>query len=294
MGTLWKDIRYKMLHSGSKLGLLIGINVIVFLAINIPAVFEQLFSGFGNSAVLTFVHNWLALPSALPKLITRPWTMVSYMFMHDGVFHILFNMLWLYWFGQIFEEYLGNKRTLTLYFLGGLMGAIFFVASYNIFPAFASSGLLWGSTIVGASACVMAIIIGTATLLPNYEISLMFIGPVKLKWLAIFFVIIDFLGVASANAGGEIAHLGGALIGFIYIKQLQRGNDWSKSINNIFTPKAKIRVVAGGSDTRKSSASSLPRQDEIDRILDKISQSGYDSLNKQEKETLFRASNNDR
>lgn len=284
-----------MLHSGSKLGLLIGINVIVFLGINIPAVIEQLFTNFGNSAVLTFAHDWLALPAALPRLATRPWTAISYMFMHSGVFHILFNMLWLYWFGQIFEEYLGNKRTLTIYFLGGLAGAFFFVASYNIFPAFTTSGLLWGSTVVGASACVMAVIIATATLLPDYEIPLMFIGPVKLKWLALFFIAIDFLQIASANAGGFIAHLGGALMGFIYIKQLQRGNDLSKPLINMFSPKSKIKVVAGSAqDPRRSSASSFPHQDEIDRILDKISQSGYDSLNKQEKETLFRASNNDK
>ncbi len=293
MNSLWNDIRYKMLQSGSKLGLLIGINVIVFLGIYIPAIFEQMFRGFGNSSILNFTSVWLALPSYLPRLATRPWTIISYMFMHDGVFHILFNMLWLYWIGQIFEEYLGYKRIVTLYFLGGLAGAFFFIASYNIFPAYTASGLLWGSTVVGASACVMAIVIATATLLPDYTLYLMFIGPVKLKWLAIFFVLIDFLSVASANSGGEIAHLGGALVGFIYIKQLRRGNDWSAPINKIFTPSPKLKVTAGGiTDNRKPSG--LPRQDEIDRILDKISQSGYDSLNKQEKETLFRASKNDR
>jgi membrane associated rhomboid family serine protease len=288
MSTLWKDIRYKMLHSGSKLGLLIGINVLVYLLINVPAVFEQLFRGFGNSTISNTAYNWLAMPSALNKLVTHPWTPITYMFMHNGVFHILFNMLWLYWFGQIFEEYLGNKRTVTLYFLGGLTGALFFVASYNIFPAFAGIGVLGGATIVGASACVMAIIVATATLLPDYTIFLMFLGPVKLKWLALFFVIIDFLNVASANAGGELAHLGGALIGFIYIKQLRRGNDWNKPIDKLFTPKSKIKVVAGGATDNKRSE---PRQDEVDRILDKISQSGYNSLSKQEKETLFRASN---
>ena len=293
MNTLWNEIRYKMLHSGSKLGLLIGINVLIFLGIGIPAVLEQLFTHFGNSSISHFAANWLALPSYVPRLITRPWTIISYMFMHDGVFHILFNMLWLYWMGRIFEEYLGHKRTIVLYFLGGVAGAFFFVASYNLFPAYAASGLLWGSSVVGASACVMAIVVATATLLPDYTISLMFIGPVKLKWLAIFFVLIDFLNVASANSGGEIAHLGGALIGFIYIKQLKRGNDWSTSINKMFVPSPKIKVTAGNiTDSRK--ITSLPRQDEIDRVLDKISQSGYDSLNKQEKETLFRASKDDR
>lgn len=288
MHTLWKDIRYKLLQSGSKLGLLIGINVAVFLIINVPAVVDQLFNGFGNSAISTLANNYLALPAYLPKLLTRFWTPLTYMFMHAGIFHILFNMLWLYWIGQIFEEYLGYKRTIGLYLLGGLGGALFFVASYNIFPAFATSGLLWGSTVVGASACVMAIVVATATLLPDYTIYLMLIGPVKLKWLAVFFVVIDFLTVTGANSGGEIAHLGGAFMGFIYIKQLQRGRDWNKPISSIFS--SKIKIVHGGvTEGVKTS----PRPDEVDRILDKISLSGYDSLNKQEKETLFRASKNE-
>jgi membrane associated rhomboid family serine protease len=291
MSTLWKDIRYRLLQSGSNLGLLIGINVLVFLAINIPAVLEQLFNGIGNSAIINFANNYLSLPAYLPKLLAHFWTPVTYMFMHEGVFHILFNMLWLYWMGQIFEEYLGNKRTVTLYLLGGLAGALFFVASYNIFPAYTSSGLLWGSSVVGASACVMAIVVATATLLPDYTLYLILIGPVKLKWLALFFVVIDFLNVAGANSGGEIAHIGGALMGFIYIKQLQAGRDWSRLINRIFSSSSKIKVVQGGAaDGVKGS----PRQDEVDRILDKISQSGYDSLSKQEKEILFRASKNDR
>jgi len=290
MSAIWKDIRYKVLHSESKLGMLIFVNVAVYLAIKIPAVFEQLFTGFGNSNIDNFAYTHLALPANLTKLLTLPWTPVTYMFMHNGVFHILFNMLWLYWMGQILEEYLGTKRTVPLYFLGGLAGALFFVASYNIFPAYTQSGIMWGASVVGASACVMAIVVASATLLPDYTIYLMFIGPVKLKWLALFFIIIDLLNVAGANSGGEIAHLGGALMGFVYIKQLQKGNDWGKSISHVFTSKTKIRVISG---ERTTTYSGPPRQDEIDRILDKISQSGYDSLNKQEKETLFRASNND-
>lgn len=205
--------------------------------------------------------------------------------MHAGFFHILFNMLWLYWMGQIFEEYLGNKRTIGLYLLGGLSGALFFVLAYNFLPAFA--GVVSGSTVVGASASVMAIIIATATLLPDYTISLMFIGPVRLKWIAIFYVLIDFLSIAGPNAGGEIAHLGGALFGFIYIKQLQRGHDWIGAIRGIFKSSSKLKVATRNSDRNSNSK---PRQEEIDRILDKISQAGYDSLNKQEKEVLFRAS----
>jgi membrane associated rhomboid family serine protease len=288
MSTLWQNIQYKVLGSASKLNLLIGINIVVYLLINIPATLETFL--FQSGSIAGFSDNYLLLPASLPKLLNRFWTPLTYMFMHATIFHILFNMLWLYWFGQIFEEYLGNKRTIGLYIMGGLSGALFFVASYNIFPIFTHDPSSAGHVMVGASAGVMAIIIATATLLPNYSISLIFIGPVKLKWLALFFVILDFLGIAGPNAGGELSHLGGALMGFVYIKQLQRGHDWVGTIANLFKPKPKLKVVS--KNTSKSSHD-LPRQEDIDLILDKISKSGYDSLSKQEKEILFRASNNE-
>jgi len=196
-------------------------------------------------------------------------------------------MLWFYWFGQIFEEYLGNKRTLGLYIMGGLAGAFLFVLSFNTLPLFSHSVAMSGA-LVGASASVMAIMVATATLLPNYTISLILIGPVKLKWLVLFFIIIDFFGIVGPNAGGEIAHLGGGLIGFIYIKQLQKGHDWVGNIAAAFKPKSALKVV---STNPSRSSSGTPRQEDIDNILDKISRSGYDSLSKQEKEILFRASN---
>ena len=291
MSTLWQNIQYKIQQSGSKIGLLIGINVVVYLVINITAVVEQLFAGFGNSMILNFTNEYLLLPASLPKLAVRFWTPFTYMFMHAGIFHILFNMLWLYWMGQIFEEYLGNKRTVGLYIFGGLAGGLLFIACYNILPAFTSINAAEGAPLVGASASVMAIIIATATLLPNYTIPLIFIGPVKLKWIALFYIVIDFLGIAGSNAGGEIAHLGGALLGFVYIKQVQRGNDWIGAISKMFTkPKPAMKVVSHNQPQKRSSGQ--PRQEEIDRILDKISSSGYDSLSKQEQDTLFRASNN--
>ena len=288
MSTLWKDIQYKMLHSGSKLNLLIGINIIVYLLINVTAVIEALL--FRSNNISFFTDKYLLLPAYLPKLLTHFWTPLTYMFMHAGFFHILFNMLWFYWFGQIFEEYLGKKRTLGLYLMGGLAGAFLFVLAYNTIPLYTHYNLALNSTLVGASASVMAIIVATATLLPDYTIPLILIGPVKLKWLALFFVILDFLGIAGLNAGGELSHLGGAFIGFVYIKQLQKGNDWIAGITNLFKPRPKMKVVSKNT-SRKSN--DLPRQEEIDLILDKISRSGYDSLTKQEKEVLFRASNNE-
>jgi len=283
MSTLWQNIQYKMLKSGNRINLLIGINVLIFLIVNIASVIEHLV--FRSEIIDYYTKEYLLLPSFLPKLLTHFWTPITYMFMHAGIFHILFNMLWLYWFGQIFEEYLGNKRTIGLYILGGLTGALFFVAAYNIFPLF--STLVTDSTVVGASASVMAVIVATATLLPDYSISLILIGPVKLKWIALFYVVIDFLSIAGPNAGGEFAHLGGALFGFVYIKQLQRGRDWIGAITGIFRSRSKMKIAAKNSDKNQSGK---PRQEEIDRILDKISQTGYESLNKQEKEILFRAS----
>ncbi len=289
MSTLWQNIQYKMLRSGSKLNLLIGINIIVFLLINIPATLETLF--FRTDVIAAYSADYLSLTAYLPKLLIRFWTPLTYMFMHAGIFHIVFNMLWFYWFGQIFEEYLGKKRTLGLYLFGGIGGAFLYILSYNTLPFFTHENAALYSTMVGASASVMAIMVATATLLPDYTISLMFIGPVKLKWLILCFIVIDFLGVTGFNAGGELGHLGGALMGFIYIKQLQKGHDWIDSITRIFKPKSKLKVVSKSTSGRNND---IPRQEEVDQILDKISNSGYDSLNKQEKEILFRASKNER
>ncbi|GAB2987171.1 rhomboid family intramembrane serine protease [Mucilaginibacter puniceus] len=288
MNTFWQQIANKTFKSTSKLYLLIAINVAVFLVINVPSVFERLIAQ--TDVIQTYTFDYLAMPAYLPKLLIRFWTPITYQFMHAGILHILFNMLWLYWMGQIFEEFLGRKRTIGLYLLGGLFGGAFFVISYNVFPFFVSGNAAVSSSVVGASASVMAIIVGAATIVPNYTIPLMFIGPVKLKWLVLFYVVIDFLGVTGPNAGGQIAHLGGAFFGFMYVKQIQKGNDWVASIAGIFKKRSKLKVVV---NNQNKDAVTKPRQEDIDRILDKISQSGYEKLTKQEKEILFRASNNE-
>ena len=283
--TFWDNIQYKITALRSKLYLLIWINIAVFLVINVPGTVEGWI--YSTKYIAAFTSEYLSLPSNLSKLLIRFWTPLSYMFMHADIWHILFNMLWLYWFGQIFEEFLGKKRTIGLYLLGGLAGGVLFVIAFNLLPLF--SYVKQVSHVVGASASVMAIVVAAATIAPNYSISLMFIGPVKIKWIALFYVVVDFLSTTGPNAGGQIAHLGGALIGFIYVKQLQRGNDWIEGIKGIFKfkPKSKLKVV---STNRDKNPAVKPRQEEIDAILDKISQNGYDSLNKHEKEILFRAS----
>jgi len=283
----WQNIYYRVFKSGSKLYMLIGINVIIFLAIGAASVLENLLLNSDN--VYQLAYSYLTLPSYLPRLAAHFWTPLTYMFMHADFLHLLFNMLWLYWLGQIFEEFLGDKRILGLYLMGGLAGALFFVGSYNLFPMFTQNGIYVGASVVGASASVMAIIAAAATITPNYEIMLFGILPIKLKWIAIFYVATGFWGIKGPNAGGEIAHLGGALMGFLYVKQLQRGNDWIAGIANLFKFKKRSKLKVA-STNRNIVTDDAPRQEEIDRILDKISTTGYDNLSKQEKDTLFRAS----
>jgi membrane associated rhomboid family serine protease len=273
-GELW----FKMVNSGSRLNLFIGINVLVFLIIGIVAVFD-LFTG---SMMADRLTKLLSMPAWLPYLPYKFWTPLTYMFLHREFFHILFNMLWLYWMGRIFEEYLKPEQFTFTYIAGGLAGALFYILAYNIFPAFSTNAE--NSVILGASASVNAIVIAIATLLPDYSIMLLLFGIVRLKYLAIAFILIDFLSIAASNPGGSIAHLGGALLGFMYIKQLQNGRDWSK----IFHRRMKLKVVSNQKTARN--IHQLPDQEIIDHILDKISKSGYESLSKKEKEQLFNAS----
>lgn len=279
---MWEEIRTQVFRSGNRLNLLIGVNVIVFLFLSLLGVVEMLTTR--NAAISAILNDYLAVPSYLPKLLIRFWTPFTYMFLHSGFFHILFNMLWFYWMGNIFQEYLGGKKLVDLYIIGGLAGAFLYVLFYNIFPLFADVKAV--STTVGASAAVMAIIVATATLLPDYTIQLMFLGSVKLKWIALFYVLFDLISITGPNAGGEISHIGGAVAGFFYIKHLQGSTMLGRAFERFSKPKT-LQVV---SKNYSRNNSIRPKEEEIDSILDKISQSGYASLTKKEKEILFNAS----
>ena len=283
---MWDEIKFKVLHSGSKLNLLIGINVAVFLVLGLIGIFETLSTA--NHIVHQTIQSYLTLSSYLPTLLTRFWTPFSFMFMNEGIITFIFNMLWFYWMGKIFEEYLGAKKLVTLYIFGGLLGAVFFIVAFNVFPLFAA--IKNTATAVGAAGSVMAIIVGTATLLPDYTLFMLFIGPVKLKWLAAVYVLIDLFMTTGPDPGDAFVHLGGALMGFIYIRQLKKGNNMGQWVEKLFKPRPKLKIAS----RNLKNTDSKPRQEEIDRILDKISVMGYDSLSKQEKETLFRASNDDK
>jgi membrane associated rhomboid family serine protease len=281
--NIFKDVVFKVFRSGNPMFLYIGINTILFVLVAIIGLVFFL----ANKAIDTnlLVRTYFGLPALLSALPAKFYTIFTYMFFHDGLLHLLFNMLWLFWFGNIFMNFLKVKQFHFIYIAGGLLGAVFFLAGLNIFPVFASE--LSSSTVVGSSAAVMAIIVATATLVPNYTLQLMFFGLVKIKYLAIAYFVFDFISIASANAGGSLAHIGGALLGFVFIKQLQKGNDWSK----IFDRKPKLKVVKNDNPIKKTNPNTVSQQ-EIDAILDKISSSGYDKLSSSEKEKLFKASKN--
>ena len=272
---------------------LVLINLIVFavlLLIKIP------FGLFGNTAIYTWILNELSMPASFQEIIYKPWTILTYSFVHEGLWHIAGNMLTLYWFGSIITEFLGSRRVVNLYVLGALSGGLTYILAYNIFPVFAP---YYQNTILyGASASVFAILVAAPTLLPQYIIYLRFIGPVKIIYIALLMIVISTIGTLGGNAGGNFAHLGGALIGYIYIKQLKAGNDLGKPISaildffkNIGKPKSNVRVTyRNDKNVNTYSKTDIPDQAAIDRILDKISVSGYNSLSKEEKEELFSAS----
>ena len=265
---------------------IILINVIIFIGASFIEVFLTL-SGAGN--LFKLIINKLMLPASFTSFIIQPWSLISYFFLHLNFTHILWNMLFLYWFGKIIQDNIGNNAVISLYVLGGIIGGLSYMALFNIIPYYENR--ISESLMLGASAGVFSIVAGSATLLPNYTFYLLFLGPVRIKYIALFYILLSFLDVTGSNAGGEIAHLGGALIGYLFIRQLQNGINMGEGIINIINlfnrkKNKKEREETIINEEQKSDIS----QDEIDNILDKISESGYSSLSKKEKEKLFNAS----
>jgi membrane associated rhomboid family serine protease len=282
-------------RQGNILTRLIYINLAVFLTVHIVAVIIKFTLRLEGVA---FISDWLSVPSSLGRLTWKPWTLFTYMFLHVDFYHILSNLIFLYFGGRMFTEFLGEKRLVAVYVLGGLSGALLYILFFNIFPYFSEA--VSSSSALGASASVLAILVAVATYIPNYVVRLFFLFEVKLKYIALFLVILDIASMSSSNAGGHIAHLGGAIFGYYYIKGYQKGMDWSTffyrwvdGLKSLFIPKrSKMKVAYKREKTkvRSSKSSQTTNQENIDRILDKISKSGYDSLTKEEKDTLFRAS----
>ncbi len=277
--------------NGNALTRLIYINIGVFLALHILLIFLYLFSSRESSISII---EWLAVPSNLGMLARKPWTVITYMFLHKDFFHILFNLLWLYWFGKIFLSFLDEKHLLNVYILGGVSGALLYIVSYNLIPVLSSQA--GNSIALGASAAVMAVVIATATYSPNYNVYIVFLGPVKIIWVALVGFILSSLVDFSMNTGGKIAHIGGALFGYMFILSYKKGNDitlwFSRIMDSIFSllkPRKKMRVThKRTTNDYEYNVAKKEEQKNIDYILDKISKSGYDSLTKDEKETLFK------
>ncbi len=288
-------IRYRI-QTATVTEKLIALNVLVFIIFFLVRTIGFLFQ-----VPSDFLMQWFVFPKDPGEFLFKPWTIITYSFLHAGIWHILSNMLILYFAGIYFLNYFSPKRLLNYYFLGVIIGALVYMLSYNLFPAFQGTGR---SYLIGASAGVMAVLIGIASHIPNMRVRLLLLGSVKFWWIAVFLVIVDVVQIPMGNAGGHLAHLGGAALGFMYTKQLQKGNDIGKWFENIldwfvslFKPrdkKAKMKTVYRGQKpkTKPKSSGSIDKdekQKKVDAILDKISKSGYESLTKAEKDFLFQA-----
>lgn len=296
--SIQEDLHYRF-NFGNMVVKLIFVNVGIFLLIN---VLKVVFFLFQNTAIYNLMLVKLSLPAALPALAKQPWTVFTYMFLHEDFFHVLFNMLWLFWFGEIFVLYLGDKKILPLYLLGGIAGALFYIASFNLIPVFQNT--LQSAVLIGASASVLAIVFGAVTLNPNHEVRLIFLGDVRIKYIALFSLLIDVISIPRGNAGGYIAHLGGAFCGWLFVRGLRSGVDASQPITKFteavaeqFSDKKQQKVLHAEKRTTQYAEVSLKNvetkeqgnseQERLDEILDKISRSGFDSLSESDKKFLF-------
>ena len=283
------------------------VNVAVFVIVRVVALVCLLFAVDATPAI-----ELLEMPSNPVKFVHQPWSLISYMFLHYDVMHILFNMLWLYWFGAMFHQIFGTRRFVGLYFLGGIGGALLYMLAYNVLPLFSSTeGLLHG-----ASASVLAIVAATAVRQPDYKVGLLFFGQISLKWIAIVTIFIDVISIGSSNAGGHIAHLGGALVGAAFALADRRGTDitawFNRAIDWIVNltrrrPRVKVGNFHNSPFTRTKQQPRTDKQQyerdngrrhtmtpaeeaEMDEILKKIKLSGYSSLTAEEKRRLFEVS----
>lgn len=285
-----KDDIVKSFKEGSLLTKLIYVNIAAFVFVNLILVVYKLIQ------IECPWVNFLMLPSDLNAFILHPWTIITYMFMHTSFIHILFNVLMLYWFGQLFMTFFNQRDLVGVYVIGGLAGGLFYLLAFNLVPYYIQHG---SSYLLGASASVMAIVVATAVMSPDYQVRIPLIGMIKIEWIAVASVLISLLGITSTNAGGELAHLGGALIGYIFAKEYKKGTNIVGWINKLIDwlvdlpkKKSKMKVSYENQSVQRETdaeynARKKQHNDEIDRILDKIKQSGYDSLSDNERKQLF-------
>ncbi len=279
------NIRIQQLNSAEKL---ILINVVCFV---LPMLIKTVLFLFNISS--TNFINWFELSASWIDLPTKPWSIITYSFLHSGFFHLFWNMYLLFFSSKLFLNLFPSNTFFNVYFLGVVVGGITFILSYTFFPVFQNSS----PVMIGASAGVMAVFIFMSTYSPDLEIRLILFN-VKLRYLGIAFLLLDVVQIPYGNAGGHLAHLGGAILGFYYVKQLKNGKDIGKpfknfidKIINIFRRKPKMRTVykrEKSQKIKKKVSDAGEKQKRIDRILDKISISGYESLTQAEKDFLFK------
>ena len=276
-----QNLKHKY-KTGSIIEKLIYINVTIFACTLLITLFQSLYQQEQN-----LIIQWFSLDDNFSEFIGKPWSIITYGFLHADFIHLIFNMITLYFVGNLFIQYFTQKQTLNFYLLGTFFGGVLFILSQSYFPLFEGRN----STLVGASAGISAIFIGISTYMPNYELKIRFIGFVKLWHLAAIWLAFDIIGLVGPNAGGSFSHLGGSLFGFLSVNQVSTKNTrFFEIISALFnTKKNNLKTVYKSAnkkeDTRKSKG---VHQDKIDRILDKISKSGYDTLTQTEKEFLFK------
>lgn len=295
--SIWGDIK-QAFHSGTMVTRLVIINFSVFVLLVLTKFGMFLFNG-ANGIPLLFddLLHLFCMPSDWHTLLWHPWAPLTHMFLHEGFWHVLSNILFLYLMGTIVGDLVGDRRVLPIYLLGGLAGGFLFLFSRFFLPYLSPYAL-------GASGAVMALAGAAVTLAPDYRVMLLMLGEVKLKYIVLVMLLLDLLGIANMdNTGGHLAHIGGFLTGVFLMYQLRDGKDWSEPVNRVLdrffslfsrkksppVPKRSKRVPlrppAKGS--ARSDNEDMSMQERLDEILAKIKASGYDSLTQEEKDFLY-------
>lgn len=291
MGNIIDNIKQRFKQKDVLIQLII-INISIFLILSVIGIITTLFKLHGIG-----ILGYISVPSNLEILPKRFWTVFTYMFVHKEFLHIFFNMLLLYWFGQIFLTYFSQKNLGSLYILGGLAGAALYILAFNTIPYYIEMDY---PPMIGASASVTAIIAAAAFYNPRLEISLLLFGRIKIIYIVLFILVIDIISlVDQSNSGGHVAHIGGAIIGYVYARLYLKGKDitrWMSRILDFITnlfkpkpPKMKVKYKKAETDYEYNERKRKESGD-IDQILDKVLKSGYGSLTAQEKKQLFDAS----
>ena len=279
MRSIWHDMKAIFQQPNQGLMQIIVINVGLYIAFMLTKVVlilagkPDLFEGFLEQ---------ISLSSSFSEFSHKPWTFLSYFFVHVDLMHVVFNMLFLYWFGQILQDFLGQPKTIQIYFMGGLAGAVAYIITLNTIPFFMKQGPMF---LMGASAGVYAIVTAAATMRPNYTVHLLLIGPVAIKYISAFYVVWSVLESVGSNGGGNIAHLGGALVGVLFALYSKRAQAPTQRLEKVLT-----YVTVAAQKSVGIASTEVVEEEELNQILDKISKSGFDSLSKLEKKRLFQAS----